>query len=191
MKHILYERFNKTCPVCNTDFIAENNSQVYCSLPCRIKNQKQKISNADWRKTPKKCKMCSKEFIIPENSSPIRAYCSKECQIKGYKVNVIKFRELNPESMNLYNKVRRKKYGDKDTLVIRLRKKYPDLPKCCEAKGCSESRVIELAHKPEHKRNGACRVLKYYERHMFWVLCPTHHALIDRAGFPPIEFGLK
>lgn len=87
--------------------------------------------------------------------------------------------------MSAYNRQRSKRHGP-DTLITRLRKRYPDLPTCCEAAGCNEGRVLECAHKPEHKRNGAWRTLDKYERHMFWMLCPTHHRLLD-LGIETVE----
>jgi len=91
--------------------------------------------------------------------------------------------------MKRYNQTRYIKHG-KDTLTTRLYKKYPDLPKVCEANECNESRVLEAAHKPDYKRNGAWRTMKWYERHMFWMLCPTHHKLIDLGICSMVELGL-
>ncbi len=100
-----------------------------------------------------------------------------------------RFHELNPDVMAKYNRKRYQKYGT-DTLERRLRKKYPDLPTICESAGCNEGRVLEFAHRPEFKRNGAFRVMKHYQRHMFWVLCPTCHRLIDYGICTPSELGL-
>jgi len=180
----------KDCPICSIKFTPENNYQVYCSRPCRTKRQNSIKNNKDWRKIPKICKWCGISFIIPENSSPIRAYCSHECQCKGYSKIRDKFWKKNPQAMSKYNTARRIVHGRTDTFSVRLRRKYKDIPTCCEAENCNESRVLDFAHKPEFKRNGAHMVMKHYERHMFWVLCPTHHALIDRAGINPSEFGL-
>jgi hypothetical protein len=102
----------------------------------------------------------------------------------------LKFAELNPGSMEAYNRQRAKNHGP-DLLMTRLRKKYPDLPRSCEVIGCSEDRVLDLAHRPEFARRGKHRVMAHYERHMFWVLCPNHHRLIDDHFCTPEELGLS
>jgi hypothetical protein len=51
-------------------------------------------------------------------------------------------------------------------------------------------RILEAAHKPGFERNGAHRVLKYYERHMFWMLCPNCHTYLDAKLKTPTELGL-
>lgn len=101
-----------------------------------------------------------------------------------------RFKEDNPGAMHRYNLRRYAAHGT-DSLTTRLRKKFPDLPTVCEAIDCGEGRVLDFAHKPEFRRNGAYRVMKYYERHMFWVLCPTCHRLIDCGICTPEELGLK
>lgn len=92
--------------------------------------------------------------------------------------------------MREYNKTRYAKNG-KDTLQKRLYKKYPDLPRVCEAKDCGEARVLTAAHKPGFERNGDWQVMKYYERHMFWMLCPTCHAVLDKKIETPEQMGLS
>lgn len=189
MNVIQKQSFNKICPVCNNPFTAHNNAQVYCSHRCRTKRQHAQKIDQEWRNKPRVCPICNTEFIIPEGSSPIRKYCSEECQVKGYSQHTDSFKKANPESMKTYNANRKLKYGT-DSLTTRLYKKYPDLPKCCEAERCKENRVFDFAHKPSHKRNGAFRTIDQYERHKFWVLCPNHHALIDRGVLHFSELGL-
>jgi len=70
----------------------------------------------------------------------------------------------------------------------RLWRKYPDLPRRCEA--CGEARVLDVAHRPGHERNGAWRTMEVMEPHMIWVLCPTCHALLDRLGFTAEQLGI-
>lgn len=181
---------SKICPECENTFEFTNNAQVYCTLKCRNKNQNKRNNLLpNWKNTPVVCGVCAKEFIRPENSSPIRKYCSDGCVLKARQRQTNRFKNMNPEAMKRYNQNRWAKYGS-DTLTTRLYKKYPDLPKACEATGCGEDRVIDIAHKPEHSRMRAHRVMKHYERHMFWILCPTHHAIIDRGVLKPLEIGL-
>lgn len=101
----------------------------------------------------------------------------------------LRFRELYPGAMNAYNRTRVRNHGP-DRLITRLRRRYPDLPTVCEAKGCNESRVLEIAHRPTHRRNGRWRTLDLYDRHMFWVLCPTCHRVLDRGIETAESLGL-
>jgi hypothetical protein len=76
-----------------------------------------------------------------------------------------------------------------DSNLIRFRRTNLDAPMACES--CGETRVLDLAHKPEHRRNGEWRSVKncsWPER--VWVLCPTCHALLDRMNYSPEELGL-
>jgi hypothetical protein len=87
--------------------------------------------------------------------------------------------------LKLYNSQR----PIKDTVLNRIRRRYPDVPTQCES--CGENRILEVAHKPEHKRNGMWRIAATMKRHMFWVLCPTCHKLLDRGIRTQQELGLK
>jgi hypothetical protein len=51
--------------------------------------------------------------------------------------------------------------------------------------------VLDVAHKPEFARNGAWRNRNTTQRHMFWVLCPTCHALLDRGVMTAQALGLR
>lgn len=74
--------------------------------------------------------------------------------------------------------------------MLRLRKRCPDTPSACES--CGEDRVLEIAHKPEHARNGMHRSNKNtIWPDTVWILCPTCHALIDRKGYDPTSMGLS
>lgn len=95
------------------------------------------------------------------------------------------FKNQNPGAQAFYNKGR-----GGDTLEKRIRKKYPNLPKVCQAKGCGERRVLEFAHRPKFKRNGAWRKVSMYQPNMIWVLCPTCHRVLDKGIETPEEMGL-
>ena len=135
------------------------------------------------------CRHCGKEFTVERTTGHNRQHCSKECARLTQKRNQEKFLKRNPHKPAEYAETRRDQ-THRMTLHQRLRKKYPDLPVVCEAQGCEEDRVLDFAHKPAFARNGRHQTLNLYERHMFWVLCPTCHALIDRAGYEPWKLGL-
>jgi len=67
--------------------------------------------------------------------------------------------------------------------------RFPDAPRSCQ--GCGETRVLDIAHKPEHRRNGAHRSISNTNLEHVWILCPTCHALLDRMHYPPIDLGLS
>jgi hypothetical protein len=69
-----------------------------------------------------------------------------------------------------------------------MRRRYADIPTACES--CGEARILEIAHKPEFARNGAWALVSNTLRHMFWVLCPTCHKLLDRGICTQAELGL-
>jgi 5-methylcytosine-specific restriction endonuclease McrA len=64
-----------------------------------------------------------------------------------------------------------------------------DAPKQCQS--CGEDRVLDIAHKPDHKRNGSWRSKKNTSMEKVWILCPTCHALIDRNNYDPFSLGLS
>jgi hypothetical protein len=88
----------------------------------------------------------------------------------------------------IYRERRREKFPV-DKIATRFYRLYPQAPRACEA--CGESRVVEIAHKPNHARLGkptSAKNISWPE--MVWVLCPTCHELIDRMHYDPKELGL-
>lgn len=88
----------------------------------------------------------------------------------------------------------KKEYRDKNpysklSKLERLYKKYPELSKVCEF--CGEDRIVEIAHKPEHKRNGAWMIVGQTTPNKIWILCPTCHNLLDKKGYTPQQLCLK
>ena len=185
MNRTYLHKYSRKCRFCKKTFTSGNRAARYCSERCRTDNA---TANRDrrpnhWKNKPRKCRNCRKLFF-PQ--SPNRRLCSFRCQVEGRRLNFEIFKKRHPGVQRLYNRQR-----GRDTLIIRLRKKFPDLPTRCEAKGCGESRVLDLAHKPKFKRNGAHRLLARYKRHMFWILCPTCHRVVDRGIETPQQMGLK
>jgi hypothetical protein len=101
-------------------------------------------------------------------------------------MNWQRFLKDNPGVQSFWNSTR-----GQDTLAIRVRKKYPNLPTACQARGCNEARVLDFAHRPEFKMNGAWRSIDLYQPHMIWVLCPTCHRVLDEKIETPEQMGLK
>lgn len=184
-------QYSRICPHCEKAFSTWNKAAKYCSVRCRTDaaTARRIREPTCWLNIPMECGICNTKFFRTLNTGPNKKYCSPECSIRARRSDHRRFMELAPGAMEAYNRQRAKNHGS-GTLITRLRKRYPDLPKVCETPSCSESRVLEIAHKPEHKRNGAWRTMDWYERHMFWMLCPTCHAVLDLGIETPEQMGL-
>lgn len=177
------------CLECGTPFVKKRMDQFFCTPKCWSRKYN--------RKRPKvppalrECRNCGHSFSWQGQSSN-RQYCSSECSLMGAKKSRASFHKRNTE----YHKTMWHRHKHKDPrsrkgkgVVEWLRRRHPDLPQGCES--CGESRVLDVAHKPEFARNGAWRSRTTTQRHMFWVLCPTCHALLDRNVCSPQQLGLR
>lgn len=176
------------CRLCAEPFQAIRPDKKWCSNHCaqragRIRRHEHKGTTDNGRN----CQGCGVHFsIIPPNTN--RRYCSTQCSAKAAReLRRLWARREYQTRRPIYERKRKSRYGT-DTIIGRLRRRHPDIPNGCEA--CGESRIIEIAHKPQFKRNGAWRGIANTKRHMFWVLCPTCHKLLDREICSPTELGL-
>jgi len=133
------------------------------------------------------CRQCGKYFIPPRDTGHNKQHCSLECSIKSARESRCKFYKRNPHKVKEYNKKFHDRVGT-DNNLLRFYLRYPDAPKKCQS--CGEDRVLDIAHKPEHKRNGAWRSKHNTTIDKVWILCPTCHALLDRKGYTPQQLGL-
>lgn len=148
--------------------------KIFCSNICGAKYR--------WKNRPNKvtshiCRVCGKDFPMEECRRARVAKITREWHLR------------NPERTAIYRQRTKAKQLPESNLV-RFRRHNPTAPKACES--CGEHRVLDVAHKPGHERNGQwrnSRNCKWPE--MVWVLCPTCHALVDRMRYPPQELGLK
>lgn len=187
--------YPRTCDVCDVPFDAKFPHQKRCSKTCiefaktrYARSRDQSLSPEQWETRHRYCRWCGQKFQRSGRESNNRRYCSTKCEAAGYKARQYEFHERNPGKRTEYNRRRVEKHGP-DTLLTRLYRRYPDLPTACES--CGEARVLDLAHKPDHARRGAHRTLRCYQRYMFWILCPTCHALVDRKVCRPDDLGLE
>ncbi len=193
-------KVEKTCPgpACSTVFTPENRAQVYCSISCRTRathareklNGARKITSGD----PRICHTCKEPFLPRSKYSGNAKYCSHACRVEGIRTQQKNWKNANPDSQAIYNRARAHEMGGGDTVRQRLYNRYPDLPTRCESSTCSvtDVRILEAAHKPGFERKGdRLRVMKYYERHMFWMLCPNCHTYLDTKLKTPDKLGLK
>lgn len=174
------------CQLCGVAFQAAKSNKKWCSNRCaqragRIRRNEDKGITEKGRN----CAGCARHFpIIPPNTN--QRYCSIECANKAA-------RELRRQWATREYKKRRPLYEQKrkfkDVALNRLARRWPEMPRSCQS--CGEHRILEIAHKPEFKRNGAWRLASNTQGHMVWILCPTCHKLIDRHICTPQELGLK
>jgi hypothetical protein len=133
----------------------------------------------------KSCKQCGKEFPLKIKQGNLQ-HCSSECARKSAIQSRKSFYKNKPEKLKEY---RDKNPYSKLSKLERLYKKYPELSKVCEF--CGEDRIVEIAHKPEHKRNGAWMIVGQTTPSKIWVLCPTCHNLLDKKGYTPQQLWKK
>lgn len=173
------------CVKCGTVMAGSHIHRKYCSARCKSR----------WRKThgPKdpvrkhRCRICNTPFPIGPGQHN-KWLCSDACRRASNAKSVRTFHERRPQMAEIYRaRTRAKKLPDGN--LVRFRRTNPDAPTTCEA--CGENRVLDVAHKPNHKRIGEWRSAKNCKwPEMVWVLCPTCHALLDRMNYDPVELGL-
>lgn len=174
------------CIVCEANLLGSAIHRKFCSGRCK----------ATWRRKfgpPKgvkshNCRNCGKSFSISAQQGN-KWLCSIECQRAQNSKHVREFHKRRPLAEAAY-RARTKEKMPSDSQNLRFYRNNPDAPRHCES--CGESRVTEIAHRPEHKRNGERRSsenMKWPEK--VWVLCPTCHRLLDRMNYPPNELGLS
>jgi len=179
----------KYCVICGTPFEAKTAWARYCSIKCKTKRYRDskgyKLSEGRF------CKQCGKKFYPTFKTGANQQHCSKECSIKSARESRSKFWDKQPDKKQKtaeYYKKSRNKVGP-DGNLIRFKRRYPNAEMKCQV--CGETRVLDIAHKPEYKRNGAWRSVKNTTPKKVWILCPTCHALLDRMNYSPEELGLK
>ena len=179
----------KYCVMCGCAFSAKTAWARYCSNECKTKRYRD--SKGYILSDGRFCKQCGRKFYPDFKSGANKQHCSSECSKKSARESRSKFWENQKEPIkkrNQYYKKSREKIGP-DGNLKRFYRRYPDAPKKCQS--CGEERVVDIAHKPEFKRNGEWRSVKNTTIESVWILCPTCHALLDRMNYTPEELGLR
>ena len=173
----------RTCAKCSASFPKFVN-QRYCSVDCRNAAHAER-----WYKDPSRsCRTCGKVFIRIGRGDGNRFHCTPECAQESARRARREFKKRRPEREPVYRE-RQKAKRLRDTRLERLWRKYPLLPRSCEA--CGEARVLDVAHRPEHARRGAWAGASNTDDTKVWVLCPTCHALLDRLGYSADRLGIR
>jgi hypothetical protein len=170
-----------TCEICSSPMTKYVRRQRYCSTRCA--NKRRNIGP-----TTRACRTCGESFVRRHAHESNQQHCSPECARVSAKRSRLDFKRRRPDRESAYRAKQRAK-GQKDTALQRLWRKYPELPRHCEA--CGESRVLDVAHRPEHRRNGAWSTMANRTPAQIWVLCPTCHSLLDRLGYTAEQLGIK
>jgi predicted nucleic acid-binding Zn ribbon protein len=171
------------CLICGNPFKATRAWHKYCHRNCKEKDFRKR--NGLEASKEKHCKQCGIKFTVIK---PGEQHCSSECGTKSARQSRSKFFKKNPGIEKKYYQKTINKIGHRGNLD-RFYVRHPDAPKACES--CGENRVLDIAHKPEYKRNGQWRSVANTTIEKVWILCPTCHALIDRKGYDPKQLGLK
>jgi hypothetical protein len=174
------------CGHCGTVFDADRANAKWCSVAClrKARWQQQKLG----RMFQRHCKQCGQAFEAGRKGIDAnRWHCSPDCSLKSARQSRSKFFEKNPAKPREYYAKSRKKLGP-DGNLKRFYVRHPEAPRACQS--CGEHRVLDVAHRPEHRRNGAWRSKTNTTLDRVWILCPTCHALLDRMHYPPGELGL-
>ena len=172
------------CRNCNADLSAQHLSKRYCDWKCKkeyLRNQGRSLSD------PKPCAVCGR-LIHRGPGQAAKSICSVECRKSRAAASVREFHQRKPHMDKVYRE-RTKTRVSPDSSLVRFYKNNPDAPRKCQS--CGESRVLEVAHRPEFARLGERRskANTAWPSHV-WVLCPTCHRLLDRMNYSPQELGL-
>lgn len=180
----------KHCVMCGEPFQATRPGHKYCSRPCETKRYRE--SKGLGRKLATEgryCRQCGTHFWPDPDTGKNKQHCSPECSTKSARESRSKFYEKHPGIYQKYYAQSRLNTGP-DGNLPRFYVRFPHAPKSCEA--CGENRVLDIAHKPEHRRAGAWRSKANTTwPDKVWILCPTCHALIDRKRYGPASLGLS
>lgn len=177
----------KFCGQCGGAFSATNAWHKFCCFQCQQKFRNDRKGRA-LAKVGRHCRQCGTHFHPDTGKGGNnRWHCSEACASKSARESRCKFYAKNPSKMAEYRATTRAKIGP-DGNQKRFFARHPDAPRACQA--CGESRVLDIAHRPEFRRNGAWRSRGNTSLERVWILCPTCHALLDRMHYPPSDLGL-
>lgn len=173
------------CVQCGKNLAGSHAHRKYCSPRC--KGRWRTAHPSPPRGLGHRCRMCGTSIPIGPGQHN-KWLCSDKCRRDSISKSVREFHLRQPSASETYHaKAKEKRLPDNN--LVRFYRTNPDAPKACES--CGERRVLDVAHRPECRRNGAWRSSKNCQWPlMVWVLCPTCHALVDRMHYPPVDLGL-
>lgn len=173
------------CIQCGVEMFGSHSHRKYCSGKCKAAYRRANMLEFDGSHV---CRVCENSFPVGPGENN-KWLCSDECRKASNAKSVREFHLRKPLQDAIYRAKTRERVGP-DGNQKRFYRNNPDAPRSCES--CGESRVLEVAHKPDSWRLGERRSsanCKWPEK--VWVLCPTCHRLLDRMNFSVEELGLK
>lgn len=173
------------CERCDAPFVGYRSMQKYCSAACR--NEAHAERHCIGLPHHRLCRVCGKGFVAVGRGSNNRQHCGEMCAAVSARLARAAFARRRPDREEAYREKQRAK-GKRDTILGRLWRKYPWLPRACEA--CGETRVLDV-HRPGHERRGAWISMRVNTPERIWILCPTCHALLDRLGYSVEQMGIR
>jgi len=179
------ESLHPKCVECGVELPGSHYHRKYCSGRCKARHRK-RVPHLT-REHGHNCRMCGRHFPIGPGQHN-KWLCSDDCRRASNAKSARTFHERRPAMEQIY-RARTKEKQLPDSQHVRFYRLNPTAPKACQA--CGESRVTEIAHKPQHARLGQRRSSANMQwPEMVWVLCPTCHRLLDRMNYSPLELGL-
>ena len=180
------ENLQPKCVTCGTEMPGSPSHRKYCSSLCKGRHRRAfgGGSAADGHT----CRHCGTLFAV-EAGQYNKWLCSEVCRKASNAKSVREFHARRPQQEAIY-RARTKERRHPDGTFVRFYRAHPTAPRACES--CGENRVLDLAHKPISKRNGARKTMQNSRwPEDVWVLCPTCHALHDRMNYTLEELSLK
>ena len=178
------------CVECGADLSGSYYNRRYCSVRCKQRWRKAQGFRQGKTHVPvtdHACRICGKVFPIRADQGN-KWLCSDVCRRASTAKSIREFYKRDPKRVELY-RARTKAKRLPDGNLIRFYRVNPHAPRSCEV--CGECRVVDIAHKPGHYRNGARRrMVSDMWPDKVWILCPTCHALVDRMHYPPSDLKL-
>lgn len=173
------------CHQCGQPSSADRKWAKYCGDDCR---NRARLGRRRIVVCARPCGQCGTMFTPagPKNRN-IKIFCSDACREDNRREYAKRWGKNNPARRDSYYRKSAAKFGV-DRPLKRLWRTFPEMPRCCES--CGDDRVLDIAHKPHARRNGARRSRKNTNPATAWILCPTCHALLDRKGWSPTELGI-
>jgi hypothetical protein len=176
----------RECEQCKCKFKPRRFDTRYCSRQCQIAVSIRRAYLKRHGKLPDKerpCGICGKQFPRVDRYDWKRKYCSDGCARIAVANARKAYHRRNPQA-----RAEQRVYDNPaaSNQCNRFFIRYPDILRACMV--CGENRVVDLHHKTP--RRGAPTRAKNTQRDHVWVLCPNHHAMIERGVATPTELGL-
>lgn len=179
-----YQATIGSCFACEQSFRRSRGFTWACSDACKQKLAQKRIVGPQHRP----CRGCGTVFTRHGRGHAKKQHCSEACAAASARKSRAEFARKRPERLDAYRENHRKK-GKRDTALTRMWRKYPEMPRACES--CGEDRVLDIAHRPEHRRLGAWRTMSNTTPEKVYILCPRCHALLDRLGYTAEQLGIR